>query len=79
MIEHCARPGVGAVAVIALITAGDVVGGFAFGLLAVVATGTAAEYRRMVHPGHRTEGVGAMTVLTEIGGGDVTGGFALGL
>ena len=73
MIEGRGTPVAGIMAVIALITAINVVDVLANGYATIMATDTATQYLAMVNSTDRRPPTGAVTVFTHIAGLNVTG------
>ena len=77
--KHCWDPGGSAMAGVTLLGGGDMVLGFACGLLAAVTGGALADCAGIMSEVCWDPGGGAMTGVALLGGGDMVLGFACGL
>ena len=78
MVEHGWRPGIGRMAIITRVTAGDVIRAFTLRNSVVVTGAAGTYYLQMVNTYYRFPTGGAMTVFTYVRGIDVTGPLAFG-
>ena len=68
MVKYRRCPGIGGMAIIALVVAGNVLNILADGNVAIVTARATADYLGMVYPNLRAEEVYRVTILTDVGG-----------
>jgi len=78
VVEHGWRPGIGRVAIVARVAAGDVIRAFTLRNSIVVTGAAGTHHLQMVNAYHRLPTGGAMTVFTHIRRADVAGPFTFG-